>query len=59
MAHGGGSNVIEGLISIVVAVLGIAIVAVLVGSRAQTAKVISAGGSAFTEVLGAALKPVS
>lgn len=59
MAHGGGGSVIEGLVAVVMAVLGIAIVAVLVGSRANTAKVISAGGNAFTEVLGAALKPVS
>lgn len=54
-----GKELIGGIISIVVAVLGIALVAVIVGKGAQTSKVISSAGGAFSEVLGEALKPVS
>lgn len=54
-----GKDLLSGIVSIVVAILGIALVAVIVGRAAQTSKVISASGNAFTEILGAALKPVS
>ena len=42
-----------------VAVLGVAIVAVLVSQRAQTSSVIQAMGGAFSQVIGAAVAPVS
>ena len=54
-----GKDLIEAIVSIVVAILGIALIAVIVGKGAQTSKVISASGQAFSEVLGEALKPVS
>jgi len=48
------------LVSAVVAgILGIAIVAVIVGRNAQTANVITSGGSALSSVIGAAVAPVS
>lgn len=47
------------LTSIIMAVIGVAIIAVLVSQRSQTAQVLTAGGSAFSGVLGAALSPVT
>jgi PRD1 phage membrane DNA delivery len=47
------------LVSIVMAVIGVAIIAVLVSKSAQTANVVSAGGTALSNVLGAALSPVT
>jgi PRD1 phage membrane DNA delivery len=45
--------------AIVAAVIGLAIVSVIVGKNAQTAGVIQAGGSALSSVIGAAVAPVS
>jgi len=42
-----------------VAVLGVAIVAVLVSQNAQTTSVIQAMGSSFAQIIGAATAPVS
>lgn len=47
------------LVSIIMAVIGVAIIAVLVSKSAQTANVVSAGGTALSNVLGAALSPVT
>jgi PRD1 phage membrane DNA delivery len=41
------------------AVIGLAIVAVLVSKNAQTGSVISSAGTAFSSVIGAAVSPVS
>lgn len=41
------------------AVIGLAIVAVLVSDRAKTASVLQAAGSAFSGVIGAAVSPVT
>jgi hypothetical protein len=46
------------LVTILTAIVGLAIIAVLVGSK-QTSGVIKAGGSAFSSIIGAAVKPVS
>lgn len=40
-------------------ILGVAILAVIVSKNAQTDKVLTAGGSAFSNMLGTALSPVS
>ena len=45
--------------SIIMAVIGVAIIATLVSSQAQTANVLSAGGTAISRVLGSALSPVT
>jgi PRD1 phage membrane DNA delivery len=47
------------IVSILLAIIGVAIIAVLVSKQAQTAQVLSAGGQAFSGVLGAALSPVT
>lgn len=49
----------EGLVTIGGAVIGLAIVAVLVSQRANTANVISAGGNAFSRVIASAVSPVT
>lgn len=50
----------ESLIStIIVSVIGLAIVAVLVSNKANTAKVIGASGSGLANVIGAAVSPVT
>jgi hypothetical protein len=54
-----GKDLIDGIIQVVVAILGIALIAVILGRAAQTANVIKTSGQAFSEVLGEALKPVS
>jgi len=47
------------IVSILLAVVGLAIVAVLVSRNAQTGSVLSMGGSAFSNVLCRALAPVT
>ena len=47
------------VVSIVMAVIGVAIIAVLVSQQAQTANVLTAGGTAISKVLGSALSPVT
>lgn len=54
-----GSKVIEGLVAIATAVIGIAIIAVLVGRQSQTASVISSAGTAFSDILREAVAPVA
>lgn len=40
-------------------VIGLAIVAVLVSKKAETANVLKAGGGAFADIIKAAVSPVS
>jgi hypothetical protein len=47
------------IVSILMAVVGVAIIATLVSKQAQTANVLNAGGTAISNVLGAALSPVT
>lgn len=50
----------ESMISgIITAVIGLAIVAVIVSKKADTANVLGAGGSSLANVIGAAVSPVS
>jgi hypothetical protein len=51
-------KLIEGAVSIAVAIIGLALVAVLFGSK-QTSGVISSAGTAFGKIIGAAVAPVS
>ena len=52
-------DVEELISSIVVAILGLAIVAVLVSKRANTANVIQATGSSLGGLIGAAVSPIT
>ena len=49
----------EQITAVLVAVIGVAILAVIVSKNANTASVLSAGGKAFAQILGAAESPVS
>lgn len=52
-------KILTGGVSILIAVIGVAIIAVLVSNKSQTSQVISAGGTAFSGILSTALSPVS
>lgn len=54
-----GDKVITSVVGVLVAIVGVAIVAVLVSKNANTAGVLSAGGGAFSSILKAAVSPVS
>lgn len=49
----------SGVITIAVAIVGVAIVATLVSKNAQTPQVLQAAGNAFSNALNAATRPVS
>lgn len=49
----------DSIITVLLAIIGVAIVAVLVSKQAQTGSVLGAGGSAFSQALGCALSPVT
>lgn len=52
-------QVITSVVSVLLAIVGVAIIAVLVSRNANTAGVISAGASGFSQSLGTALSPVT
>lgn len=54
-----GEQVITGIVTVLTAIVGVAIIATLVSKNANTAGVLTAGGQAFATSLGAALSPVS
>ena len=49
----------EILVTIATGIIGLAIVAVIVSQRANTANVLTAGGNAFSGLIKAAVAPVS
>lgn len=52
-------QLISSVVTVLTAIVGVAIIAVLVSQKANTAGVIQAGGSAFSGALGTALSPVT
>ena len=54
-----GERATTGLVAILTAIIGVAIIAVLVSKQAQTASVLTAGGTAFGSILKAAVSPVT
>lgn len=52
-------RIVSESVGIATAIVGLALVAVLVSQKAQTAGVIKAAGDALAADLGAAVKPVS
>lgn len=52
-------HLITSVVSVAIAIVGLAILAVLVSQSAQTGNVISAAGSAFAQDLQAATSPFS
>lgn len=53
------NNMMTGIVTILVAVIGVAMLATLVSKNAQTPQVLTAGGNAFSSILRAATGPVS
>lgn len=54
-----GNQLINSIVTVLVAIIGVAIVAVLVSRNAQTGQVISAASTGFSGALGTALSPVT
>lgn len=52
-------QLISSVVAVLTAIIGVAIIAVLVSKNANTTGVIQAGGSAFSSALGTALSPVT
>lgn len=49
----------DGIIAVLVAVVGVATAAVIFSKKADTANVFTAGGNAFASIIKAAVGPVS
>lgn len=54
-----GEQLVASVVTVLTAIVGLAIIAVLVSNRASTADVIDAGGSAFARAIQAATNPFS
>lgn len=54
-----GDNLIHSVVTIALAITGIAVLAVLVSRNSQTPRVLGAAGGAFSESLAAAEAPVT
>ena len=52
-------NFATSIVTVLMAIIGVAIVALLISPKAQTGVVLTAGGDAFSKILGAALTPVT
>jgi hypothetical protein len=53
------SQLTEAVVTILTAVIGVAILSVLVSKQSNTTGVVSAFGSAFSSILGTAVSPVT
>jgi hypothetical protein len=54
-----GDKLIDSIVTILVAIVGVAIIAVLVSNKAQTSQVISSASQGFANDLTAAVAPVT
>lgn len=54
-----GDQLIASVVTVLSAIVGLAIIAVIVSKQANTAGVISSGGSAFAQAVQAAVSPVT
>jgi len=54
-----GDSLITAVVTVLMAIVGVAIIAVLVSKNANTTGVISAGASGFSQSLSTALSPVT
>jgi hypothetical protein len=52
-------QLITSVVTVLTAIVGVAIIAVLVSKNADTANVITSGGNAFGSILGVAISPVA
>lgn len=51
-------DMVKAMVTILTAVIGVAIVATLVSKKSNTAGVLTAGGNAFSGILNSALSPI-
>jgi hypothetical protein len=49
----------DSIITVITAIIGVAVISVLVSQKAQTSQVLTAGGTAFSTILKAAVAPVT
>jgi PRD1 phage membrane DNA delivery len=54
-----GKETIEGLVTVAVAIVGVAMIAVLVSKNANTANVLTSGGQALATGISAATGPIT
>lgn len=54
-----GDQLIASVVTVLTAIVGLAIIAVLVSKQANTSGVIQSGGSAFSQAISAAVSPVT
>lgn len=54
-----GKNITDGILAVMLAVVGVATVAVIFSKNAKTAEVLTSGGNAFAAIIKAAVGPVS
>jgi hypothetical protein len=54
-----GNQLVNSVVTVAVAIIGVAIVAVLVSKNANTSGVISAGSTGFSQALSTAISPVT
>jgi PRD1 phage membrane DNA delivery len=54
-----GDELVRGIITVLTAIIGVAIIAALVSNKASTANVLTAGGNAFSNALGTAVGPIT
>lgn len=52
-------HIITGIVTLLTAIIGVAVIATLVSKQAQTGQVIQAGSQGFASILTAALTPVA
>jgi len=52
-------QLITSVVTVLTAIIGVAIIATLVSKNANTSQVLQAGGQAFSSALGTALSPVT
>jgi hypothetical protein len=53
-----GRQALDALTAVAVAIIGVAIISVLVSNQSQTSNVIKSAGSAFSGVIQAAVSPI-
>lgn len=53
------NSITEAIVSILVAIVGVAVVALLISPKARTSQVIQAGASGFSNSLATAMTPVT
>ena len=54
-----GDQLITAIVSVLTAIIGVAIIATVLSNNSATTNVISAGASGFSQMLGTALSPVT